>query len=32
LSGVVRRCAEGLTGVAMVDRAGVEAALAVVEG
>ena len=32
LSGVARRCADGLTGVAMSDAAGVEAALAQVKG
>jgi [acyl-carrier-protein] S-malonyltransferase len=32
LSGVARRCADGLTGVAMADAAGVEAALKLVEG
>jgi [acyl-carrier-protein] S-malonyltransferase len=32
LSGTAKRCADGLVGVAMVDRAGVEAALALVNG
>lgn len=32
LSGVAKRCAEGLAGVAMVDRPGMEAAIALVKG
>lgn len=32
LSGVAKRCAEGLAGIAMVDRAGIDAALAVTRG